>query len=129
MKDEYEILAADPAVLRAIKNASRGPIPARMEKYTLRLSGLGLDFGPRRGASGTGVTSSVIAWGQSWDHITADFKLNWFIYLSMPLVAAFMGYSTKLVALQMLYRPIEFVGIGPIGGREWFRGAPAKLPR
>jgi Abortive infection alpha len=44
MKDEYEILAADPAVLRAIKNASRGPIPARMEKYTLRLSGLGLEL-------------------------------------------------------------------------------------
>jgi hypothetical protein len=44
MKDEYEILAADPAVLQAIKNASRGPIPARMEKYTLRLSGLGLEL-------------------------------------------------------------------------------------
>lgn len=44
MKDEYEILAADPAVLRAIKNASRGPIPARMEKFTLRLSGLGLEL-------------------------------------------------------------------------------------
>jgi hypothetical protein len=44
MKDEYEILAADPAVLRAIKNAGRGPIPGRMEKYTLRLSGLGLEL-------------------------------------------------------------------------------------
>jgi uncharacterized membrane protein YheB (UPF0754 family) len=61
------------------------------------------------------VTTSVIAWGQSWEQIAADFKLNWFIYLSMPLVAAFVGYTTKLVALQMLYRPIEFVGIGPIG--------------
>jgi hypothetical protein len=44
MKDEYEILAADPAVLQAIKNASRGPIPARTDKYTLRLSGLGLEL-------------------------------------------------------------------------------------
>lgn len=44
MKDEYEILAADTAVLQAIKNASRGPIPARIEKYTLRLSGLGLEL-------------------------------------------------------------------------------------
>jgi uncharacterized membrane protein YheB (UPF0754 family) len=61
------------------------------------------------------VTFSVVAWGQSWGQITADVKLNWFIYLSMPLVAAFVGYTTKLVALQMLYRPIEFVGIGPIG--------------
>ena len=52
MKDEYEILAADIAVLHAIKEAGRGPIPARVEKYTLRLSGLGLELwaaanGPR----------------------------------------------------------------------------------
>jgi hypothetical protein len=44
MKDEYEILAADTAVLRAIKRASLGPIPARVEKYTLRLSGLGIEL-------------------------------------------------------------------------------------
>jgi hypothetical protein len=44
MKDEYEILAADTGVLKAVKNASRGPIPARVERYTLRLSGLGLEL-------------------------------------------------------------------------------------
>ncbi len=33
----------------------------------------------------------------------------------MPFIAAFVGYTTKLVALQMLYRPIEFVGVGPFG--------------
>ena len=59
------------------------------------------------------MTFSVVA--QSWGDITADVKLNWFIYLSMPLVAAFVGYTTKLVALQMLYWPIEFVGVGPFG--------------
>ncbi len=52
---------------------------------------------------------------QSWSEIKADFELNWLIYLSMPFIAAFVGYTTKLVALQMLYRPIEFVGIGPFG--------------
>jgi hypothetical protein len=52
MKDEYEILAADTAVLRAVKNASRGPIPARVEKYTLRLSGLGLELWAAATASG-----------------------------------------------------------------------------
>ncbi|MGH3971080.1 MAG: DUF445 domain-containing protein [Mycobacterium sp.] len=61
------------------------------------------------------MTLSVVAWVQTWGEMTADIKLNWFIYLSMPLIAAFVGYTTKLVALQMLYRPIEFVGIGPIG--------------
>jgi uncharacterized membrane protein YheB (UPF0754 family) len=60
------------------------------------------------------LTSTLVAL-QSWDEITADFSVNWFIYLSMPFVAAFVGYTTKLVALQMLYRPIEFVGIGPFG--------------
>lgn len=44
LKAEYEILAADTLVLRAIKRASRGPIPARIDKYTLRLSGLGKEL-------------------------------------------------------------------------------------
>ena len=44
MKDEYEILAADTAVLQAIKAASRGPISAPVERNTLRLSGLGLEL-------------------------------------------------------------------------------------
>jgi uncharacterized membrane protein YheB (UPF0754 family) len=60
------------------------------------------------------VTVAVVAL-QSWDQIRADFALNWFVYLSMPLVAAVVGYTTKIVALQMLYRPIDFVGIGPFG--------------
>ena len=60
------------------------------------------------------MTTAVVAL-QTWHQIKADFGLNWFIYLSMPFVAAFVGYTTKLVALQMLYRPIEFVGIGPFG--------------
>ncbi|MGN6162726.1 MAG: DUF445 domain-containing protein [Marmoricola sp.] len=52
---------------------------------------------------------------QSWSQIVHDFKLNWVIYLSMPIVAAVVGYVTKLVAIQMLYKPLEFKGIGPIG--------------
>lgn len=52
---------------------------------------------------------------QTWPEIQADFKLNWLIYLSMPLVAAFVGWSTKLLAVEMLYKPQEFKGIGPIG--------------
>jgi len=52
---------------------------------------------------------------QSWNEIKADVDANWWIYLSMPFVAAFVGWSTKLVAIEMLYRPVEFKGIGPIG--------------
>ncbi|MCV7355242.1 Abi-alpha family protein [Mycolicibacterium fluoranthenivorans] len=40
-KADYEILMAEPMVLRAIKGASRGPLTARVEKQTLGLSGLG----------------------------------------------------------------------------------------
>lgn len=42
LKVEYEILCADTAVLRAMKEARRGPVPAHVERHTLRLSGLGL---------------------------------------------------------------------------------------
>jgi uncharacterized membrane protein YheB (UPF0754 family) len=60
------------------------------------------------------MTTSVVAL-QTWGEISRDFGFNWVIYLSMPLVAAFVGWSTKIVALEMLYRPVEFKGIGPIG--------------
>lgn len=51
----------------------------------------------------------------SWTEITEDFSGYWWVYLSMPFVAAFVGWSTKIVALEMLYRPLEFKGIGPVG--------------
>jgi uncharacterized membrane protein YheB (UPF0754 family) len=52
---------------------------------------------------------------QSWTEIKADVDANLFIYLSMPFVAAFVGWSTKIVAIEMLYQPVEVKGIGPIG--------------
>jgi uncharacterized membrane protein YheB (UPF0754 family) len=60
------------------------------------------------------MTSAAVAL-QSWNEIKHDVGANWLIYLSMPLVAAFVGWSTKIVALEMVYRPLEFKGIGPIG--------------
>jgi uncharacterized membrane protein YheB (UPF0754 family) len=36
--------------------------------------------------------------------------LNLLVLLSMPLVASFIGYVTKLVAIEMMFRPIEFRG-------------------
>jgi uncharacterized membrane protein YheB (UPF0754 family) len=52
---------------------------------------------------------------QSWSELKVDFSANWLIYASMPFVAAFVGYTTKLLFLQMLYRPLEFRGIGWFG--------------
>ena len=41
LKDDYEVLMAEASVLNAIKAASRGPLSAKVEKFTLTLSGLG----------------------------------------------------------------------------------------
>lgn len=62
-----------------------------------------------------GVPDVVLPWIRSWSEITADVQLNWFIYLSMPLVAMLVGYATKLVAIEMLYKPVEYRGVGPFG--------------
>ncbi|TRW88435.1 DUF445 domain-containing protein [Mycolicibacterium sp. 018/SC-01/001] len=51
----------------------------------------------------------------SWTEITTDVSAYWWVYLSMPLIAAFVGWSTKLVAVEMLYRPLEFTGWGILG--------------
>ena len=40
-KADYEILMAEIQVLDALKKASWGPVPAKVEKQTLRLSELG----------------------------------------------------------------------------------------
>jgi uncharacterized membrane protein YheB (UPF0754 family) len=61
------------------------------------------------------VSDVLVVGMQSWQEIKHDFGANWLIYLSMPLVAAFVGWSTKIVAMEMIYRPLEFKGIGPIG--------------
>jgi len=59
--------------------------------------------------------SSPTLVAMSFSEIIADFGAHWVIYFSMPLVAAFVGWSTKIVAMEMIYRPLEFKGIGPIG--------------
>ena len=61
------------------------------------------------------MTGQLVALLQSWGALKSDFSANWLIYLSMPFVAAFVGYTTKLLFLQMLYRPLEYRGIGWFG--------------
>jgi uncharacterized membrane protein YheB (UPF0754 family) len=48
--------------------------------------------------------------------ILHDVERNWPIYASMPIIAAIIGYVTKLVAIEMMFRPLEFVGIKPFLG-------------
>ena len=48
--------------------------------------------------------------------IIADVQRNWWLYASMPLVAAAIGYVTKIVAIRMMFEPIEFFGKPPYFG-------------
>lgn len=52
---------------------------------------------------------------------------TWAIYVSMPLIAAIIGYVTKLVAVEMMMRPLEFRGIRPFLG--WQGVIPRFAPR
>jgi uncharacterized membrane protein YheB (UPF0754 family) len=63
----------------------------------------------------TPAVAVLVPWVQTWSEIKDDFSVNWLVYVSMPFVAAFVGWSTKIVALEMLYRPVEYKGIGPFG--------------
>nr|WP_042190882.1 DUF445 family protein [Kibdelosporangium sp. MJ126-NF4]CEL19662.1 hypothetical protein [Kibdelosporangium sp. MJ126-NF4]CTQ94538.1 hypothetical protein [Kibdelosporangium sp. MJ126-NF4] len=59
--------------------------------------------------------------------IFADFQRNWLVYASMPVIAALIGYVTKVVAIRMMFRPIEFRGIRPFFG--WQGIVPRKAAR
>lgn len=53
---------------------------------------------------------------QTIPEILVDVQRNWIIYASMPFVAALIGYVTKIVAIHMMFEPIEFVGRKPYFG-------------
>lgn len=59
--------------------------------------------------------------------ILADIRDNWMLYALMPVIAALIGYVTKLVAVEMMFRPLEFVGIPPYLG--WQGVIPRYAPR
>lgn len=44
MKQDYEILMAESYVLKAIKAGSRGPLPARVDRRTVRITALGREL-------------------------------------------------------------------------------------
>ena len=53
---------------------------------------------------------------QTFPEIVADVQQNWIIYASMPIVAALIGFVTKIIAIHMMFEPIEFVGKKPYLG-------------
>ncbi|PXY31143.1 DUF445 domain-containing protein [Prauserella muralis] len=45
------------------------------------------------------------------DAVLADLAAHWPLYAAIPFVAALIGYVTKRVAIEMMFRPLEFVGV------------------
>ncbi|PXY37177.1 hypothetical protein BAY59_00915 [Prauserella coralliicola] len=43
--------------------------------------------------------------------IADDFLRYWPVYCSIPVVAALIGYVTKLVAIRMMFQPLNFTGL------------------
>ncbi|MBB4687896.1 DUF445 domain-containing protein [Amycolatopsis jiangsuensis] len=56
-----------------------------------------------------------------------DFARHWPLYVSIPVVAALIGYGTKLVAIRMMFAPVEFIGIKPFLG--WQGIVPKRAAR
>jgi uncharacterized membrane protein YheB (UPF0754 family) len=59
--------------------------------------------------------------------IVADLRAHWYLDLTIPLVAALIGYVTKLVAIRMMFQPLEFRGIRPWLG--WQGVVPRRAAR
>ena len=55
-----------------------------------------------------------------WFHLGAD---TW-RYLSMPVISAMVGYVTNVVAIRMMFHPVEFMGVA----RPWL-GWQGIVPR
>lgn len=59
--------------------------------------------------------------------VLADVADHWYVVLTIPLVAALIGWVTKLVAIRMMFEPIEFVGRRPYLG--WQGIVPRRAAR
>jgi uncharacterized membrane protein YheB (UPF0754 family) len=59
--------------------------------------------------------------------VLEDIAEHWYIDLSIPVVAAVIGYVTKLVAIRMMFQPIDFVGFRPYFG--WQGIVPRRAAR
>jgi uncharacterized membrane protein YheB (UPF0754 family) len=59
-----------------------------------------------------------------WDTV---FSYPWWVYATIPLGAALVGWATKILALKMMFYPVEFKGIKPYLG--WQGQIPKRAPK
>lgn len=65
--------------------------------------------------------------GHYFTNLANDLGDHWILYATMPLIAALIGFLTKLAAVEMLFSPLEFRGVRPIFG--WQGLIPRYAPR
>ena len=56
-----------------------------------------------------------------------NFMATPWLFLSMPFIAALIGYITKIAAVRMMFQPLEFIGIKPYLG--WQGVIPRKAEK
>lgn len=62
-----------------------------------------------------------------WQEIIANFHEHFWLYMSIPFISGLIGYVTKIIAIQMMFAPLEFKGIKPIFG--WQGIVPRKAEK
>lgn len=62
-----------------------------------------------------------------FEQVIADFQADMWLYISIPFISGIIGYVTKVVAIQMMFSPMEFVGIKPFLG--WQGIVPRKAEK
>lgn len=62
-----------------------------------------------------------------WQEIITNFNEHFWLYMSIPLMSGLIGYVTKVIAIQMMFAPLEFKGIKPIFG--WQGIVPRKAEK
>ena len=45
----------------------------------------------------------------------ADFQQHFWLYVSIPFISGFIGYITKVIAIKMMFGPLEFKGVRIFG--------------
>ena len=50
-----------------------------------------------------------------FQEMLADFQQNFWLYVSIPFISGLIGYVTKVVAIQMMFAPLEFKGLKLFG--------------
>jgi hypothetical protein len=65
--------------------------------------------------------------------VIADFQANMWLYISIPFISGIIGYVTKVVAIKMMFAPmdflvLEFLAQFPSVGKVLCRVKPKKWP-